>query len=146
MEAHRVVLVKGHQVASGLANHPLFLNGTINAQRPHFEALGLSLECFFPATLNIKFDCQKVELSHADFHFKKVKWHSSAPAEDFKFFICQLWYENTAYQGLVYQPQVSTKIAHFQPENQLEILAPYIKNIAYGDTLYIKNSSITLQY
>jgi hypothetical protein len=146
MEKQQATLAKGHQIASGLAKNPLFPNGTISAQKPYFEALGLSLAEFFPATLNIQFGCQKIELSHADFHFQKVKWHSSIPAEDFKFFTCQLWYENTAYQGLIYQPQISTKIAHFQPDNQLEILAPYIKNITYGDTLYIESSSITLQY
>ncbi len=144
MGKYQVTLVKGYQVASGLANNPLFPNGTINAQRPYFEALGLSLAGIFPATLNVQFNCQKIELSHADFHFQNVKWHSLVPAEDFKFFTCQLLHENTVYRALIYQPQTSTKTAHFQPKNQLEILAPFIKNISYGDTLHVKNSHITL--
>ena len=85
-------------------------------------------------------------LSKADYSFQNVKWHSELPAEDFKFFSCQIWFENTAYNGFIYQPQIKTKVAHFQPENQLELLAPYIKNITYGDTLQISSNSIVLHY
>ncbi len=145
MGKYQVSLVKGYQVASGLTKNSLFPNGTVNAQIPYFEALGLSLTGFFPATLNIHFDCQKISLSQPTFYFQKVKWHSSVPAEDFKFFTCQLFYKNIAYQALIYQPQIATKVAHFHPHNQLEVLAPYIKNVNYGDTLYIESSSINLQ-
>ena len=48
-------VVKGHQVASGIANDPRFSEGTIAAQLPYFKALGLNLEGFYRATLNAKF-------------------------------------------------------------------------------------------
>lgn len=146
MKKHKVTLVKGYQVASGLANDLQFLDGTISAQTPLFKTLGLCLDDFLSATLNVKFNCQKIELSKADYSFQNVKWHSDLPAEDFKFFSCQIWFENTAYNGFIYQPQIKTKVAHFQPENQLELLAPHIKNITYGDTLQISSNSIVLHY
>jgi hypothetical protein len=139
-------LVKGYQVASGLANDPRFPNGTITEQIPYFKTLGLNLTGYFPATLNAKFNCRQVALNHPDYYFKNVKWHAHLPAENFKFFNCQLFAKNTAYNGLIYQPQPATKTEHFQPENQIEILAPYIEETHYGDILTIKSSNISLLY
>lgn len=139
-------LVKGHQIASGLAKDARFPQGTITAQKPYFKALGLKLESYFPATLNAKFNCRKITLTNADFYFKNVKWHTDFPAENFKFFHCRIFTNNAAYAGLIYQPQIETKIEHFHPENQIEVLAPYIENIYYGDTLALESKSLSLLY
>ena len=145
MAKHPFTLVKGHQVASGLAKDPRFPHGTITAQAPYFKKLGLNLTEFYPATLNAKFNCLAIELINADFYAKNVKWHSLLPAEDFKFYHCNIFTSGTCYPSLIYQPQTETKTEHFQPANQIEILAPYIKNIAYGDTFYIESNSISLR-
>ena len=139
-------LVKGHQVASGRANDPRFVDGTIAAQLPFFNALGLSLRHYHRATLNAEFDCKSITLKQCDYHFKQVKWHPKMPAEDFKFCRCHIWLDKKSYSALIYQPQAMTKTEHFQPQNQLEMLAPFIKDVRYGDTLTldVSPSAITM--
>lgn len=137
MHMHQFTVTKGHQVASGNALDARFPNGTIAAQKPNFKALGLDLADYFPATINAEFHCKKVILTQPNYSFTKVKWHQQMPAENFKFYNCQILTENQAYSGLIYQPQIETKIEHFQSENIIEILAPYISNLRYGDKLHI---------
>jgi len=146
MAIFKFTLVKGHQVASGMANDPRFEQGTIAAQIPFFNTLGLNLENFHHATLNAKFDCNTVILNRYDYQFKQVKWHAKMPAEDFKFCRCQILVNEQSYPALIYQPQAVTKTEHFQPKNQLELLAPFIAQINYGDVLSldIPNSDITM--
>ncbi len=137
----RFTLVKGHQVASGKAGDPRFIEGTITAQLPFFRALGLQLTRYHRATLNAEFDCKSITLKQCDYHFKQVKWHPKMPAEDFKFCRCHILVNEKSYSGLIYQPQAITKTEHFQPQNQLEILAPFIQGVRYGDTLMLDISS-----
>lgn len=146
MAIFQFTVVKGHQVASGIANDPRFNEGTITAQLPYFKALGLNLEGFHRATLNAKFDCRAIELNCYDYCFKQVKWHADIPAEDFKFARCRIIAHDKCYCALIYQPQVNTKIAHFQQANELELLAPFIKHVNYGDILLldISNTVLTL--
>ena len=68
------------------------------------------------------------------------------PAENFKFCRCHILANSTSYPALIYQPQLDTKIEHFQPINQLELLAPFIDNLDYGDviSLDISNAKVTL--
>lgn len=138
-------LVRGYQVASGQAKDARFPHGTINAQRPFFKALGLNLAGFYAGTLNLKFACKAVYINDADYYFRNVKWHNTLPAEDFKLSYCQLIVNNSDYKALIYQPQAATKIEHFQADNQLEILAPYIDDLKYGDELYLTTNKIVLQ-
>lgn len=146
MELYDFTVVKGHQVASGRANDPRFPVGTINAQASHFKALGLDISEFYPATINAEFKSKSITLNQHDYFFQQVKWHKYIPAEDFKFWRCNLLKDDTEFSALIYQPQLDTKTEHIQPLNQLEILAPYIKNINYGDllTLKINKQVITL--
>ncbi|MFT5814584.1 MAG: hypothetical protein ACI9VT_002345 [Psychroserpens sp.] len=146
MAEYKFTLVKGHQVASGRGNDPRFPMGTISAQLPFFYALGLDLSHFYPATLNAQFNCHSIVLNHFDHYFKQVKWHDNMAAEDFKFYRCHILLNSTFYPALIYQPQVETKTEHWQPINQLELLAPFIAHVDYGDvlTLVIPNRIITL--
>ncbi len=134
-------VVKGYQVASGLAEDPRFPQGTISAQIPFFKKLGLDLNDFYPATLNAKFNCNLIVLNQHDLYFKNIKWHSEIPSEDFKFYQCQILQESSSYSALIYQPQITTKTEHFQPDNQIELIAPYIEGIEYGDQLQLKIES-----
>jgi len=139
-------VVKGHQVASGLANDPRFPHGTIHAQIPYFKALGLNLIKYYPATLNAKFNYHTITLNHYDYYFTQVKWHQNMPAENFKFSRCRISTQFKSYSALIYQPQILTKSEHMHPMNQLEILAPFIEDIHYGDllTLEISNQALTI--
>lgn len=138
MDIFEFIVIKGHRVASGLANDPRFPLGTIKAQTAHFKKLGLNISQFYPATINAKFIGESVTLNQYEYFFKQVNWHSEMPAEDFKFFRCTIIKETKEFPALIYQPQVDTKTEHLQPKIQLEILAPYIENIIYGDLLKLK--------
>mgnify|MGYP003669010940 CR=1 FL=1 len=146
MTIYKFTVVKGHQVASGCANDPRFPKGTIAAQTPFFRALGLELAVFHPATLNAQFNCDAIILKRYDHFFKQVKWHKDVPPEDFKFCRCHILVKSKSFPALIYQPQLVTKKEHLQPLNQLEILAPFIPSVLYGDvlTLDILNATISL--
>lgn len=141
-------VVKGHQVASGNAHDPRFPQGTITAQLPFFKALGLDLSSFHPATLNAQFNCNAIVLKLYDYQFKQVKWHRQMPAEDFRFCRCQVLANGQSYHALIYQPRVVTKTEHFQAKNQLELLAPFIADVKYGDCLALKipSTAIAMYY
>ena len=145
MSKYPCIVVKGHQVASGNANDSRFPQGTISAQKPYFKSLGLDLSQYFSATINAKLDCSSVTLTRPNYSFIKVKWHQLMPAENFNFYNCELIVASKIYSGLIYQPEVETKIDHFQPKNLIEILVPYISNIQYGDKLHIICNHLTLQ-
>lgn len=146
MAIYKFTVVKGHQVASGRANDPRFPRGTIGAQLPFFQALGLDLNGYYLATINAQFNCHAIILNHYDHYFKQVKWHKAMPAENFKFCRCHILANSTFYPALIYQPQVDTKIEHLQPINQLELLAPFIEYLHYGDaiSLDIEHAKVTL--
>ena len=59
------------------------------------------------------------------------------PPENFSFFKCCLWVSKKIGreiypEGYIYLPHPSTKPGFFQPDNILEIIAPYISNLDYG--------------
>ena len=138
MEIFQFTLVKGHQIASGVANDPRFPIGTIAAQKPYFKALGLNLDGFHQATLNAKFTCSTIIINHYDYSFEKVKWHDKMMAEDFKFVQCQIIVHQQCYPAFIYQPQLASKTEHFHDSNQLEIIAPYIRDLTYGEKLALE--------
>lgn len=137
MSVYTVKVVKGYQVASGKAADPLFPQGTIALQKRHFKHLGLNLDSMFNGTINILFNASEVIINNADFHFKNVQWHNSIAAESFKFCTCELIKNNNEYTCYIYQPQLATKTAHFQPKNQLEVIAPFIPGIDYNNELIL---------
>lgn len=141
------MVVKGHQVASGLANDPNFPQGTISAQLPLFEKLGFKhSQPLYHGTINAKFNCGSVTINHSDYCFKQIKWHSLIPAEDFSLCKCKILSNQFTYNAFIYQPHLETKVAHFQPANQLELIAPFIHNIGYGSILSLayKKGSLTI--
>lgn len=146
IEMFNFIVVKGHQVASGKAGDARFPDGTIKAQVDKFKALGLSIEAFYPATINAKFFGKYITLNQHDYLFKQVKWHTDMPAENFKFLRCFILKGSNEIPAFIYQPQIETKTEHFQPANQLELLAPYIEDIHYGEllTLKVKKHAIIL--
>ena len=146
LEIFSFIVVKGHQIASGKADDARFPVGTIKVQADKFKALGLSIEECYPATINAKFFVKCITLNQHDYLFQKVKWHSDMPAENFKFLRCFILKGSNEIPAFIYQPQIETKTEHFQPANQLELLAPYIEDIHYGEllTLKVKKHAIIL--
>lgn len=129
-------LKRGYRVASGpSAAYPEY--GTIEKQKPYFKALGLDLEATFNGTLNISIEPYAFELAKPAYTFRAVKWTELTNAEDFSFSKCRVRFDGREYEGWVYYPHPETKKDHFQDGSTVEVLAPFIRDIKYGDDLEI---------
>lgn len=133
--ALKTILQQGHQVASGLSKTSPYPAGTIKMQLPFFNRLGLDLNDFYPATLNLSIAPASFKVIQADYHFKQVKWAVGFNPEDFSFIHCHVIYAAKRYPSLIYYPHPETKTQHFQSNSMIEVLAPKIANIHYGETL-----------
>lgn len=131
------VIVPGHQVASGRATDSPYPRGTIEMQIPHFQARGLDLSGLFLGTLNVAIAPYIPRLIAPDLTFEQVKWSPEHPAETFSFSRCQLEAKGQHYTGWIYYPHPETKPAHFQAPTTLEVLAPEIAGLTYGDSIQI---------
>ncbi len=127
-------MVPGHQVASGRGGDPRFPGGTVKMQAPFFRALGLDLSTFYYGTVNVSIAPWRYQVVQPRWTFRAVKWHPTAPAEDFSFFDLEvLRGGDPAIKGLVYYPHPETKPEHFQRADVLELLLPFVPGLAYGD-------------
>jgi hypothetical protein len=127
----------GHQVASGRGSSP-YPAGTIALQTPCFQALGLDLTPFYPATLNLDLSPYEAVMQQPALTFRQVDWTPAHPPEDFSFSPCRLRFHGIRYDGWVYYPHPATKTRHFQNSAVLEVLAPEIPGIGYGDRLTVE--------
>lgn len=133
------IVKKGYGVASGLARDPRFPLGTIEMQKSFFRELGLDLEGYFPGTINLSIAPHRYRICQAKQTFRSVKWSSDAPAEDFSFFDCRIIpISGEAIAGSIYYPHPETKPEHFQSPDILELLAPYIRDLQYGNELTLE--------
>ena len=135
------VVLAGHRVASGLAIDSPYPAGTIELQTPFFQALGLDLTPFYPATLNLDLRPYEFAIQHPAFTFRQVAWTDAHPPEDFSFSRCLLWFRAIRYDGWVYYPHPETKVTHFQNPSVLEVLAPKLPGICYGDRVRVELNS-----
>ena len=131
------ILKSGHRVASGMADNSPYEKGTLEMQLPFFKALGLDISKFYLGTLNIDIAPHTFEVVKPQYTFRNVKWHRDYPTEDFSFAPCELIFQDTTYEGLVYYPHPETKIGHFQDPSIIEAIALPISNIHYGDQIAI---------
>ena len=138
------VVVEGHRVASGANRDPRFPGGTVTMQVPVLLALGMDLRPFHPATINISVAPRTVRLVAADVTYRQVRWHPTEPAEDFSFAACRLLVSGRVVDALVYRPHPETKPEHFQAPHVLEVLAPRIGGLAYGDAVTFEIADGTL--
>lgn len=133
------VVTQGHRVASGTNGDARFPGGTISMQRPYFAAHGLALGWAHPATLNLSIAPRSFRTLRATRTIKHLRWHPTEPPETFSFFDCRIHTpENGVVQGFIYYPHPETKPEHHQPADVLEILAPFMRGIDYGNRLTIE--------
>lgn len=131
-------VVAGHRVASGLTNSSPYPAGTIQLQHPHFKALGLDLSAYFFGTLNIDISPYQFALQHPQWTFEQVKWSPDHAAETFSFTPCQVQWQHSCQQGLIYYPHPETKLNHFQSPSTVEVLLPELSGIEYGDRVRLR--------
>ena len=130
-----VTVSKGHGVASGKTRDRRFPEGTLALQIPLFKKLGLSLESYFRGTLNLDLGGHSFCLKEPTYCFAEVEWSPIMPPENFSFYACRLRWKDLHAEALVYWPHPSTKPEFHQAPNVLEILAPELRGISYGDRL-----------
>ena len=107
-------------------------------QTPFFQKLGLDLNAFHRGTINVSIAPLKYRAGKARHTFRAVKWHPAAPAEDFSFFDVRLLRDGAEpVAGLIYFPHPETKPEHFQRDDVLELLMPFVAGIAYGAALML---------
>lgn len=128
-------VVRGHQVASRRSEH--YPEGTIKLQSPFFKERGLDLAGYYSATLNISIFPYTFKVKKAEYYFRQVEWTTKHPPEDFSFSRCRITHHHTGYEGLIYYPHPETKIRHHQNSSMVEVIAPYIEAIKYGDLVEI---------
>jgi len=132
------IVKPGHRVASGQGENSPYEQGTLEMQLPYFRDLGLDISSFYLGTINISIAPHIFKPISPKYTFSQVKWHPDYPAETFSFSPSRLVVENVEYNGLVYYPHPETKIGHFQDDGIVEIIAPKIPNLNYGDRLTVK--------
>lgn len=144
----RGVVVQGHGVASGRNERHRYPEGTIAPQIPHFRALGLDLSACFHGTINLSIAPRTFELAKPRYVFEAVKWSATHRPETFYFEPVEILPVRVsggrAIAGWIYYPDPSTKAGHFQPPSVLELLAPRIVPLVYGDELEIEVSDQAL--
>ena len=137
-------LKKGYRVASGPSKaYPEY--GSIEKQKPYFKKLGLNLDRMFNGTLNISIKPYQFVMAKPGYKFKKVKWTELTNAEDFSFSQCKIKFQGKEYKGWVYYPDPKTKKEHFQDASTIEVLAPYIEGIKYGNRLELSLNSAEIK-
>ncbi len=106
-------------------------------QTPFFRALGLDLAPFFPGTLNIDISPKQLQLVSPQYTFRNVHWAEGFLPEDFSFAPCQVINQNKSFDSLIYYPHPETKIGHFQTASIVEVIAPFIPELTYGDRILL---------
>lgn len=129
-------IVRGHQVASKPSEH--YPRGTIEMQLPFFRSLGLDLGAFHPATLNVSIAPYRYGARAPEHTFRGVRWTSEHPPEDFSFSACRIEHKGVERGGWIYYPHPETKERHFQNPSIIEIIAPHIPGVEYGDEVAVK--------
>lgn len=131
------IVKRGHQVASGQAENGSYPEGTIKMQKPFFFELGLDLTGFHEATLNLSIAPYTLVIKQPEFTFDHLEWTSLHPPETFSFSRCRIIFDSITYDGWIYYPHPETKKKHFQESSILEIIAPFIPNVQYGDRMQV---------
>jgi hypothetical protein len=139
------VIIEGYRVASGDTDTSPYPESTIVMQTPHFKVRGLDISQYYPATLNVSIKPHTFKITKPLCTFELVTWSDSVPPETFSFVECRVIKAGTVYECLVYYPHPETKPDHFQDPSTIELLAPYIDSLAYGDTVIIEVNPETIE-
>ncbi|MGD0878159.1 MAG: hypothetical protein ABSA01_08445 [Anaerolineales bacterium] len=130
------VVVAGYRVASGPSKD--YPYGTLERQIPLLRKLGLNLERFHPATINVSIAPATFEMIDPEYTFRQVAWTDLHPPEDFSFSRCTVRFKDASHAGYVYYPHPETKKRHFENASLLEIISGFIPGIQYGERVELE--------
>jgi hypothetical protein len=125
-------VVEGYGVASGRSEDSPYPRGSIEMQIPFFLGRGLDLRPYYTATIGVSCRPLTFRVVKPEYTFLDVKWSPDHDSEDFSFSPCRIFFNERAYDALVYYPHPENKIGHFHDRSTLEIIAPFIEGIRYG--------------
>lgn len=132
------VIRQGYGVASGSSASSPYPHGTLSLQVPLFKERGVDLSGFFLGTLNVDISPQRFAVTRPDVTLRAVAWTDRIPPEDFSFCACLLEAGGTRHRALIYHPHPETKVEHFQNESVVEVLAPYVSDLAIGSKVILR--------
>lgn len=137
------IIVRGHRVASGACGDPRFPLGSIAAQLPYFRAQVPSFEAYLggPAhagTINLGFRGRRVALGRAELVVSQVAWTDCFPPENFFLSRAELEANGRVHRVFLYVPDPATKPDHPAAPDGVELLAQFIPDLAYGDSVILR--------
>lgn len=128
-------VAEGHGVASGQSTTSPYAGGSLRMQLPFFQAQNIPLDGYYLGTINVDIAPQSMELIGWDYEARQVAWTNLIPPEDFFFSHCQIKHCASLVDAMVYYPSPKTKMENFHHPNIVEILAPKVEGVKYGDPL-----------
>jgi len=139
------IVTGGYGVASG-RNRNKYPRGTIEMQTPFFLERGLDLRHYFPGTLNVSIEPIVWHPKVPWRHFEQVNWYEHHAPEDFSFFPCFIDSGSKIVEGLIYYPSPTTKEVHFHSASIVEVLAPWVDNLATGSAVSLGVDSSQIEF
>lgn len=138
------IIKTGHGVASGTSAGSPYPTGSIAMQAPFFKARGLDLSgCYF-GTLNVSIAPARWKIVRPAFLFENLKWTDLHPPETFSFLSCDITYRAVTVKGWLYYPHPETKAAHWQDASVMEMIAPRLEGLGYGEPIDLRFPDGTL--
>lgn len=131
------VVAQGHGVASGRAKNSPYPHGSLAMQMPFFKSLGLDLSGYWLGTLNVSIAPYTWALLHADHCFERLAWTHLHPPETFSFVQLEMVWRNQHVQAWLYYPHPETKTTHHQNASVMEVIAPKLEGLVYGDNVVL---------
>lgn len=131
-------VIPGHGVASGRAAGSPYPQGSVAMQMPFFAALGLDLKDCWAGTLNVSIAPNTWTLLRADYCFENLAWTDLHPPETFSFVQLHLTWKTQRISAWLYRPHPETKAAHHQTPSVMEIVAPRLDGLNYGDAVVLE--------
>ena len=92
---------------------------------------------YFAGTLNVSIQPHQLRWVQPEFTFRQVTWTDRHPPEDFSFSRCRLGFNGGVYDAWIYYPHPETKQRNFQDPSVVEVIAPWIPKLSYGDQVYL---------
>lgn len=126
-------ITQGHGVASGQSDTSPYKSGSLRMQFPFFERQKIPLAGFFLGTIKVNISPSLFKLIAWDYEARNVAWTELIPPEDFLFSHCKLIKNKALINAMVYYPSPNTKVENLHNPNIIEILAPKIGSLQYGD-------------
>ena len=78
-----------------------------------------------------------IMLGEPEFRIGPIRWTDALPPEKFLISTCVLDHHERRHPAYLYVPDPATKPAHHQAADIMEVLGPFIPDLAYGDAVAI---------